>query len=111
MPKDQCYCCGGEYRWNWDEAFSKFGFGDGDLQIETYQVEDVLVGAGYAVKTHHWGLHNLIIVSIVKDGHEYIPAKDSGFNLGYDDPRTYLPQEIIDLLDANLPADGAETAF
>lgn len=110
-PKDICHCCGGDYLWCWEEAFYKFGFGDGDSQIETAQVEEVLVEAGYAVVSSKWGLHNLIVTSITKDGQEIMPSEDTQVCIGYDDPRTYLPQSIIDLLDEKLPADGAESPF
>ena len=30
MPITTCLTCCGEYHWKWEEAFDKFGFGDGD---------------------------------------------------------------------------------
>ena len=111
MPKDECYCCGGEYLWHWEEAFCKFGFRDGDGQVETGQVEDVLIDAGYSVESCQWGLHNTVILSIKKDGTELMPSAESGMIVGYDNPRKYLPQGIIDLLDDKLPAEGAEAPF
>ncbi len=103
MPIEDCMCCGGRLAWNWSEAFDKFGFNDGDGQIETNQVCDVLTEAGYQVETVEWGLHNTIIRSIRKDGCELLPTAGSPYVLGYDNPRDYLPADIIALLDATLP--------
>ncbi len=97
MATTQCNTCGGTYSWDWTEAFDKFGFNDGDGQVETYQVEAVLTEAGYEVELSEWGLHNTVISSIEKDGAELIPA-----TAGYDDPREYLPKRIIRLLDKHL---------
>lgn len=47
MPVTTCETCGGDYHWQWEEAFDKFGFNDGDGQVETWQVADVLSKAGY----------------------------------------------------------------
>lgn len=96
MATSECDYCGNEFYWNWEEAFDKFGFNDGDGQIETWQVEDVLIDAGYTVKKLKWGLHNLLITSIKKNGVEQIPTSA---NVGYDEPREYLPVEIVELLD------------
>lgn len=106
MPISECDNCGNTYQWLWEEAFDKFGFNDGDGQVETYEVEDVLREAGYAVEMQQWGLHNLVISSIKKDGDELMPLDDPKFDLGYSDPRSYLPEEIVQLLDRKLPANG-----
>lgn len=103
-----CDTCGSQVVWSWTEAFEKFGFGDGDGLIETWQVEDVLTAAGYEVNVEGWGFHNTVIVSIKKDGTEQIPYDRPGFTFGYDDPRSYLPPEIVTLLDEHFPdEDGA----
>ena len=103
MPITECDNCGGAYEWRWEEAFEKFGFNDGDGQVETWQVESVLVEAGYTVKVIEWGLHNTIIQSIKKDGFEYMPLEcELNFTVGYDDPRDYLPTQIVQLLDEKL---------
>jgi len=107
MPVTTCENCGALYQWSWREAFDKFGFGDGDGQVETYQVEAVLRQAGYDVETQQWGLHNTVITSIRRDGKELIGYDKPGVTVGYDDPRCYLPDDIIDLLDRELP-DGEE---
>lgn len=100
MPKSKCDNCGGPYYWIWEDAFDKFGFGDGDGQVETSTVADVLEQAGYVVEHDVWGLHNDIITSIKKNGTEQIPES---VDVGYDAPRNYLPAAIITLLDERLP--------
>jgi hypothetical protein len=106
MPKTTCAICGNLYQWLWEEAFDKFGFGDGDGQVETATVVAVLRDAGYQVEWHPWGLHNTVIDSINKNGVERIPEFAE---VGYDDPRKYLPKSIIRLLDEKL-APEAEVA-
>lgn len=83
--------------WSWEEAFDKFGFDDGDGLVMTDTVVRVLADAGYNVTAEPWGSHNVVIFSI-KDasGVEQIPTD---INLGYDEPRDYLPEAIITLLD------------
>ena len=101
MPITPCHTCGGEYFWTWPEAFNKFGFNDGDADVMTFEVEKVLRNAGYTVTTDRWGLHNVVIDSIMKTGEELIPHDTIRF--GYDDPRDYLPEDVIALLDRELP--------
>lgn len=103
MPKTTCENCGGTYHWNWEEAFDKYGFGDGDGQIETDIVIQVLEAEGYKVEAHQWGLHNTVIRSIKLKGIEQI-SEDA--DTGYADPRQYLPTAIVKLLDKKLPAEG-----
>lgn len=103
MPVTECDTCGGPFRWSWTEAFEKFGFMDGDGQVETWQVEAVLSEAGYECTVEGWGMHNTVIVSIKKDGVEQIPQDDPGVTFGYDCPRDYLPKTIVVLLDEKLP--------
>jgi hypothetical protein len=85
--------------WSWEEAFDKFGFDDGDGPVMTDVVVAVLQDAGYRVTAETWGSHNVVIFSI-KDanGAEQIP---SDINLGYDEPRDYLPEAVIALLDTD----------
>lgn len=98
MSITTCTCCGGRYYWTWEEAFDKFGFSDGDGMVMTATVAAILQDAGYVVDRHVCGLHNEIILSIkTKDGAELIPEEAT---VGYDDPRDYLPRDIIVLLDA-----------
>ena len=106
MPKSTCDRCGGvNLYWRWEEAFDKFGFSDGDGQVMTHVVVDVLRAAGYVVSSEPWGLHNTTICSIKRDGTELIPFDNATY--GYDDPRKYLPTHIVRLLDRKLPADKA----
>ena len=100
MVETICCNCGGTYQWNWEEAFDKFGFNDGDGQVETETVATALEDAGYEVTLNQYGLHNLVITSIKKGNTELI---GKSVDLGYDDPCTYLPKEIIALLDHLLP--------
>jgi len=102
MPISECDHCGGAYHWDWTEAFDKFGFGDGDGQVETWQVEAVLTEAGDTVTVEEWGMHNTVIVSIQKDGNELIPYHHPDYTFGYDDPRPFFPQELVKLLDTTL---------
>ena len=103
MPMSECHYCGGEFAWRWTDAFDKFGFMDGDGQIETWQVEEVLTEAGYEVTVEEWGLHNTVITSIKKQGAEQIPHGNPDYRFGYDDPHHFFPKEIIALLDEKLP--------
>lgn len=106
MAQSPCKCCGNDYHWNWEEAFDKFGFHDGDGQVETATVEAVLNEAGYFTASEPWGFHNTTIVSIKKDGVEIMPLDDPAIEIGYAEPRDYLPAEVISLLDDKLPGDG-----
>jgi len=94
-----CEGCGARHDWSWEEAFDKFGFGDGDGLVMTDTVANVIRQAGYLVTTQKWGLHNVIITSIKLGRIEQIPK---GKRLGYDDPRDYLPAGIIALLDEHI---------
>jgi hypothetical protein len=94
-----CESCGARHEWRWEDAFDKFGFGDGDGLVMTDHVADVLRKAGYAVTTEHWGFHNVIITTIALGGVEQIP---DGVRLGYDDPRGYLPAALVAILDNEL---------
>jgi len=102
MPICECDNYGAKYIWSWEEAFDKFGFNDGDGQVETWAVEAVLTKARYEVEVNQWGLHNTIIVSIKKAGKELLPHHNLDFTLGYDDPKEFLPLEIVQLLNKEL---------
>lgn len=103
MPVSECECCGGDYRWSWTEAFDKFGFMDGHGQVETWRVKRVLAEAGYDDVIQIWGAHNVVISSIRKEGQEMVPYDNLYYEFVYDDPRTYFPAEIVELLDEKLP--------
>ncbi len=96
MATTKCDNCGGDYHWCWAEAFDKFGFNDGESQVEPESVADALRDAGYSVVTEPWGLHNITIMSITRDGVELIP---DDITYGYDDPAGYLPKAVVELLD------------
>ena len=100
MPHTKCQRCGAPVTWCWEDAFDKFGFGDGDGEVMTDDVVAVLEQAGYEATSHRWGLHNEVIVSITKNGVEQIPASTK---VGYDNPRRFLPERIVRLLDEKLP--------
>ena len=104
MSITECPTCLSERTWSWTEAFDKFGFDDGDGLVMTHVVVKALRRAGYAVTAEPWGWHNVTITSIRLKRVQMIP-EDA--NLGYDDPRDYLPKEIIDLLDQAFP-EGEE---
>jgi hypothetical protein len=70
--------------------------------VETPDVADILDAAGYSVNYARYGPHNTIITSIRKNGTEYMPLTDPQILIGYDDPATYLPQHIQNLLNTKL---------
>ena len=102
MSNSICKTCGGSYHWQWEDAFDKFGFDDGDGQVMTDTVADTLREAGYTVSAEPWGFHNVIITSIRHGKRELIPSTAT---VGYDDPREYLPQATIKLLVHKLGKD------
>lgn len=95
-----CTTCGNRYDWKWEEAFEKFGFSDGGGMIMTETVADALRSAGYTVTVEPWGIHNVVITDLERDGRNLIP---DGPRIGYDDPRDYLPPEVVALLDKAFP--------
>jgi len=94
--RTSCPFCGHLHRWSWEEAFDKFGFDDGDGLVMTESVAEALRAHGYVATTFHWGFHNVIITAIARDGVSVIPEGTIG---GYDDPRDYLPDDVVALLD------------
>lgn len=104
MSFTTCTCCGGDYFWIWEDAFNKFGFDDGEAIVMTATVAAALKGAGYTVDRDVWGLHNEVIISIKRDGVELIPH--DRIQPGYDDPRDYLPIDVVALLDAAFGHDA-----
>lgn len=108
MPLTECPGCHSSFRWDWEEAFYKFGFGDGDGIVMTEAVANLLRESGYDVMTHRRGLHNTVIASIKHGDVELIPQ--DGIQFGYDDPRDYLPEAIISLLDGHFDEDAEVAA-
>ena len=90
MPIIQTY-------WKWEEAFDKFGFEDGDGLVMTYEVADFIKELGYEVEADGWGMHNTIITEI-KKGDTIVMDGNQSYNLGYDDPKDYLPKDLIEAL-------------
>jgi hypothetical protein len=107
MSYEICSHCNAIHQWTWEEAFSKSGFNDGDGIVMTDTVVDALAEAGYDVIFNHPLFHNEVIFSIKRDGNELIPTTAT---VGCDDPREYLPQAVIKLLDATFPNDSEEVA-
>lgn len=102
MPTTTCHTCGGDIRWDWEDAFDKFGFNDGDGQVMTDEVVEALREGGYEAKAEGWGFHNVVITSIAKDGVSLIPSTAV---IGYDDPHYYLPEELVEYLDSRFASD------
>ncbi len=103
MSFTTCPTCREQIHWSWEEAFDKFGFGDGDGLVMTEHVANALRQRGYTVTTSPWGSHNVTIDSIKsRKGREHIPVD---VVLGYDDPRMYLPKRTVRLLDDAFPSD------
>lgn len=78
--------------WKWEEAFDKFGFGDGDSWNGTRLVQDRLEELGYAVEADTAGMHNYCIHTLSKGEERW------EFD-GYQGPREILPQEVVQALD------------
>lgn len=102
MSLTTCPSCGNLTTWSWEDAFDKFGYGDGDGVVMTEHVAEALRNRKYEVTVEAWGCHNIVITSIKRAGKELIPAT---CQLGYDDPRDYLPKAIIKLLDKTFTPD------
>ena len=93
--------------WEWQEAFHKFGFHDGDEWVGTYLVAQYLEELGYDVDYEGWGMHNTTIIKLAKDGKSLLPHYDAEGNYiegnsetekikyGYDEPETYLPADLV----------------
>lgn len=101
MVEDICSHCGIVHSWNWEEAFDEHGFNDGYHPVKTEQIEEALREAGYDVDSDTFGMLNTIIVTIQKNGVEQIPGS---VKLGYENPRDYLPNEIVSRLDESFPS-------
>jgi hypothetical protein len=83
-------------QWKWEEAFDKFGFGDGDGPNGTDFVASFIQSEGYTVVCDTYGLHNYLIFDVMKDGKSILPKNT---DVGYDDPRKYLPSDLVEKLD------------
>tara|TARA_R110000744_G_scaffold369812_1_gene480228 strand:+ start:7 stop:300 length:294 start_codon:yes stop_codon:yes gene_type:complete len=88
--------------WEWEEAFYKFGFGDGDGHNFTDVVEDLLTNLGWKVDSDSYGCHNYMIFDLTGPNGE---KPMSRHEIGYDCPREYLPIKLIQALDREFPAE------
>lgn len=112
MPKTVIY-------WTWEDAFSKFGFGDGDSWNGTSLVSDAIEKLGYETECDYWGTHNYMIMDIKKDGKSILFDSEQGWTgetidrmnkngatkisekrFGYTDPHVFLPDDILVTLKA-----------
>ena len=112
------------YEWSWQEAFLKFGFGDGDAWNGTHLIADFLSKEGYEVEYDSWGCHNIAITRLSKNGIGLLPGYDDkgcpieGYldlrvhpsetkqiTYGYDDPETYLPADLVKKLNEHFHDD------
>lgn len=82
--------------WYWDEAFNKFGFGDGDGLNFTDDVAMFIHRLGYECVCETWGMHNYMIMDIKKDGISIIPED---VNVGYDDPKCWMHKDLYEALE------------
>ena len=87
--------------WEWEEAFDKFGFDDGDGMVFTGLVATFIDSLGYESE-FAGGMHNSYFKSIKdKSGKELLSVMPNGdeIDVGYDDPRQYLPESLVQKLD------------
>lgn len=90
--------------WTWLEAFDKFGFDDGDGWNGTHLVVDAIESLGYECDTDSWGCHNYMIFDVKdKEGKSVYTGDDP--EIGYDDPNSYLPEDIINHLNKEFADD------
>lgn len=90
--------------WEWDEAFDKFGFSDGDGLVMTDEVAAVLRRHGYNCVIDTWGMHNTVIWKITKGDEVVFDSDNVGeYEFGYDSARLFLPEEIVAILDNEFP--------
>ena len=83
----------------WEQAFNKFGFDDGQYCLTGNVAHILECYYGYLVEVSSGHIHNDLITSIRKDDHEFMPSETSGYTIGYDDPRMYLSNDLVQLLD------------
>lgn len=94
-------------RIRWVDAFDKFGFEDGDGQVYTNRVALFISEFLNAeVEYREWSCHNTVIRSIrLRDSWKELLHGD--IDVGYDDPRVYLPKDLVAALDEHFgPSEG-----
>ena len=104
-------------QWDWRDAFSKFGFDDGDGWNGTDLVSDFMEKEfGLNIYCETWGCHNYLIMEVCKKtdkkGKEVnLIPQDTDFTHGYDEPDDWMPQEWIDKLDDHFDDDYQVGAY
>ena len=63
--------------WDWEDAFSKFGFNDGDGWNGTYLVSEFIETLGYETCCGCWGLPNYLIMAILKEKKSILFMQDA----------------------------------
>ena len=94
MPTEHIY-------WEWEEAFSKWGFNDGDGLVMTHEVAMAIQQLpGYHVEYDKPGCHNCYILKITYYDEEVYGVDNSvDYTPGYDDPHSMLDEAVIEHLD------------
>jgi hypothetical protein len=104
MPKNVVY-------WKWEEAFMKYGFGDGD-DSQTENVADFIRGFGYHVEINPNGMHNPSITSITQEGKECLTDNFRENGSGWQEWKIrgsiYKSRDLILKLNQEFPAPGSE---
>ncbi|MCY4639401.1 MAG: hypothetical protein OXC94_03555 [Chloroflexi bacterium] len=95
--------------WEIKDAFSKFGFGDGDGPNFTAEVAAAIEAAGlYRCRTQAWGLHNYAIETIeeeVEPGIWVTVAEFDGYTLPtWTSLRQPIRKALVALNDGESPA-------
>lgn len=88
------------FTWEWEEAFCKFGFGDGDNVMHNEDVGEVIARHGWKYK-QVLGVHNEFIYQLVK-GDKVIDFEGNEDN---DEVRRKLPAIVVKALDKQFPAE------
>ena len=101
--------------WSWEEAFSKWGFNDGDGFVMTVEVAKAIRELGYEVEVGAWGVHNTVITSIVKEEDGFDLSGDVLAEIEYnqfdsDDIRNHLPVDLVEHLDRTF-SDDKESGY
>jgi hypothetical protein len=89
--------------WEWEEAFDKHGFNDGDGLNFTDEVAEAVEELGYRCVTDPGGMHNYRIVDVLKDGKSAIGPE--AYDMFLDYPREVLPPDIVEHLDRKFPEE------
>ena len=85
--------------WEWQEAFQKGGFDDGDGYVQTQRVVNVLEELGYTCVLAS-GMHNTHVVALRRKGESDVEVDDER------PVRWQLPSEVVTALDREFSADA-----